>query len=76
MYEDRLLCTECFLSRQMGKAEGIINDEIPNCWECPKCHKEGKTSKVRASPVNSKSAHEELSDHVTEDKHLDYYCHC
>lgn len=31
----------------MGKAEGIINDEIPNCWECPKCHKEGKTSKVR-----------------------------
>lgn len=39
-----------FLSHQMGKAEGIINDEIPNCWECPKCHKEGKTSKVRARP--------------------------
>uniref|UniRef100_A0A3Q2UN31 Zgc:158376 n=1 Tax=Fundulus heteroclitus TaxID=8078 RepID=A0A3Q2UN31_FUNHE len=31
---------------KMGKADGIINDEIPNCWECPKCHKEGKTSKV------------------------------
>ncbi|XP_058609470.1 F-box/LRR-repeat protein 19 isoform X1 [Onychostoma macrolepis] len=30
---------------KMGKSEGIINDEIPNCWECPKCHKEGKTSK-------------------------------
>uniref|UniRef100_A0A8C1FKR8 F-box/LRR-repeat protein 19-like n=1 Tax=Cyprinus carpio carpio TaxID=630221 RepID=A0A8C1FKR8_CYPCA len=30
---------------KMGRAEGIINDEIPNCWECPKCHKEGKTSK-------------------------------
>lgn len=30
---------------KMGKAEGIINEEIPNCWECPKCHKEGKTSK-------------------------------
>ncbi|XP_015250363.1 PREDICTED: F-box/LRR-repeat protein 19 [Cyprinodon variegatus] len=30
---------------KMGKADGIINDEIPNCWECPKCHKEGKTSK-------------------------------
>ncbi|XP_066579332.1 F-box/LRR-repeat protein 19 [Amia ocellicauda] len=30
---------------KMSKAEGIINDEIPNCWECPKCHKEGKTSK-------------------------------
>uniref|UniRef100_A0A3Q3GSF7 Zgc:158376 n=1 Tax=Labrus bergylta TaxID=56723 RepID=A0A3Q3GSF7_9LABR len=36
---------------KMGKAEGIINDEIPNCWECPKCHKEGKTSKVRRGPV-------------------------
>lgn len=34
----------------MGKAEGIINDEIPNCWECPKCHKEGKTSKVSVRP--------------------------
>ena len=34
---------------QMGKAEGIINDEIPNCWECPKCHQEGKTSKVSGS---------------------------
>ncbi|KAG7505437.1 F-box LRR-repeat 19 [Solea senegalensis] len=30
---------------KMSKSEGIINDEIPNCWECPKCHKEGKTSK-------------------------------
>ncbi|XP_052389522.1 F-box/LRR-repeat protein 19 isoform X3 [Carassius gibelio] len=30
---------------KMAKSEGIINDEIPNCWECPKCHKEGKTSK-------------------------------
>lgn len=52
MCVDRLLCTECVLSHQMGKAEGIINDEIPNCWECPKCHKEGKTSKVRARPVH------------------------
>ncbi|MEQ2283316.1 hypothetical protein AMECASPLE_009980, partial [Ameca splendens] len=34
--------------KQMGKADGIINDEIPNCWECPKCHKEGKTSKDQA----------------------------
>ncbi|XP_062919017.1 F-box/LRR-repeat protein 19-like [Mobula hypostoma] len=25
--------------------EGIINDEIPNCWECPKCRKEGRSSK-------------------------------
>ncbi|XP_028671392.1 F-box/LRR-repeat protein 19-like [Erpetoichthys calabaricus] len=30
---------------KMSKSEGIINDEIPNCWECPKCNKEGKASK-------------------------------
>lgn len=33
---------------QMGKAEGVINAEIPNCWECPRCTQEGRTSKVRA----------------------------
>lgn len=31
---------------QMGKAEGVINAEIPNCWECPRCTQEGRTSKV------------------------------
>ncbi|XP_053707549.1 F-box/LRR-repeat protein 19 isoform X1 [Synchiropus splendidus] len=30
---------------KMNRTDGIINEEIPNCWECPKCHKEGKTSK-------------------------------
>ncbi|XP_058509247.1 LOW QUALITY PROTEIN: F-box/LRR-repeat protein 19 [Solea solea] len=30
---------------KMSKSEGIINDEIPNCWSVQKCHKEGKTSK-------------------------------
>uniref|UniRef100_A0A7N5KAH9 F-box/LRR-repeat protein 19 n=1 Tax=Ailuropoda melanoleuca TaxID=9646 RepID=A0A7N5KAH9_AILME len=31
---------------KMGKAEGVINAEIPNCWECPRCTQEGRTSKV------------------------------
>ncbi|XP_076997299.1 F-box/LRR-repeat protein 19 isoform X2 [Tamandua tetradactyla] len=30
---------------KMGKAEGVINAEIPNCWECPRCTQEGRTSK-------------------------------
>ncbi|XP_043942158.1 F-box/LRR-repeat protein 19 [Protopterus annectens] len=30
---------------KMSKSDGIINDEIPNCWECPKCNREGKSSK-------------------------------
>uniref|UniRef100_A0A6I8P483 F-box/LRR-repeat protein 19 n=1 Tax=Ornithorhynchus anatinus TaxID=9258 RepID=A0A6I8P483_ORNAN len=32
---------------KMGKAEGVINTEIPNCWECPRCTREGRTSKVK-----------------------------
>ncbi|XP_064334635.1 F-box/LRR-repeat protein 19 isoform X1 [Camelus dromedarius] len=32
---------------KMGKAEGVINAEIPNCWECPRCTQEGRTSKVK-----------------------------
>ncbi|XP_033853142.3 F-box/LRR-repeat protein 19-like isoform X2 [Acipenser ruthenus] len=41
------ICNEIVHPRclKMSKAEGIINNEIPNCWECPKCNKEGKTSK-------------------------------
>ncbi|XP_061740726.1 F-box/LRR-repeat protein 19-like isoform X1 [Nerophis ophidion] len=44
------ICNEIIHPRclQMGKAEGVINEEIPNCWECPKCHKEGKTGKDQA----------------------------
>uniref|UniRef100_A0A672KD01 Lysine-specific demethylase 2B n=1 Tax=Sinocyclocheilus grahami TaxID=75366 RepID=A0A672KD01_SINGR len=25
---------------------GVVNDELPNCWECPKCSHSGKTGKV------------------------------
>uniref|UniRef100_A0A8C2F8C4 Lysine-specific demethylase 2B n=1 Tax=Cyprinus carpio TaxID=7962 RepID=A0A8C2F8C4_CYPCA len=25
---------------------GVVNDELPNCWECPKCNHAGKTGKV------------------------------
>ncbi|XP_032823368.1 F-box/LRR-repeat protein 19-like isoform X3 [Petromyzon marinus] len=30
--------------------EGVINDELPNCWECPKCNQEGKTGKQKRGP--------------------------
>ncbi|CAM2114983.1 F-box/LRR-repeat protein 19 isoform X1 [Caretta caretta] len=30
---------------KMGTAEAVINNEIPNCWECPKCKREGKSNK-------------------------------
>nr|XP_043881745.1 lysine (K)-specific demethylase 2Ba isoform X2 [Solea senegalensis] len=27
-------------------ASGVVNDELPNCWECPKCNHAGKSGKV------------------------------
>uniref|UniRef100_A0A8C6PEV9 Lysine-specific demethylase 2B n=1 Tax=Nothobranchius furzeri TaxID=105023 RepID=A0A8C6PEV9_NOTFU len=27
-------------------SNGLVNDELPNCWECPKCNHAGKTGKV------------------------------
>ncbi|XP_067864103.1 lysine-specific demethylase 2B-like isoform X2 [Heptranchias perlo] len=30
---------------KVEESEGLINDELPNCWECPKCNQEGKTGK-------------------------------
>ncbi|CAL9683430.1 unnamed protein product [Knipowitschia caucasica] len=27
-------------------SSGVVNDELPNCWECPKCNHAGKTGKV------------------------------
>ncbi|EQB77953.1 hypothetical protein CB1_000556036 [Camelus ferus] len=38
---------------KMGKAEGVINAEIPNCWECPRCTQEGRTSKKPKPPLAS-----------------------
>jgi len=28
------------------ESDGVVNDELPNCWECPKCNHAGKTGKV------------------------------
>uniref|UniRef100_A0A8C1GCI6 Lysine (K)-specific demethylase 2Ba n=1 Tax=Cyprinus carpio TaxID=7962 RepID=A0A8C1GCI6_CYPCA len=31
-------------------AAGVVNDELPNCWECPKCNYAGKTGKQKRGP--------------------------
>uniref|UniRef100_A0A8C2F8W8 Lysine-specific demethylase 2B n=1 Tax=Cyprinus carpio TaxID=7962 RepID=A0A8C2F8W8_CYPCA len=33
----------CLKEKDSG---GVVNDELPNCWECPKCNHAGKTGKV------------------------------
>ncbi|XP_035196450.1 lysine-specific demethylase 2B isoform X14 [Oxyura jamaicensis] len=30
------------------ESDGVVNDELPNCWECPKCNHAGKTGKRRS----------------------------
>lgn len=37
---------------QVKDSSGVVNDELPNCWECPKCNQAGKTGKVRADLAN------------------------
>uniref|UniRef100_UPI00398EF429 lysine-specific demethylase 2B-like isoform X2 n=1 Tax=Pristiophorus japonicus TaxID=55135 RepID=UPI00398EF429 len=39
---NEILHPECL---KVEESEGLINDELPNCWECPKCNQEGKTGK-------------------------------
>lgn len=29
--------------------EGVVNEDLPNSWECPKCCKEGKNVEYRVS---------------------------
>ncbi|XP_034068347.1 lysine (K)-specific demethylase 2Ba isoform X1 [Gymnodraco acuticeps] len=31
---------------KMNDASGVVNDELPNCWECPKCNHAGKSGKA------------------------------
>lgn len=42
------LLADWLVSFQIKESEGVVNDELPNCWECPKCNHAGKTGKVSA----------------------------
>ncbi|XP_069816997.1 lysine-specific demethylase 2B isoform X4 [Dendropsophus ebraccatus] len=32
---------------KIKESDGVVNDELPNCWECPKCNHAGKTGKLK-----------------------------
>jgi F-box/leucine-rich repeat protein 10/11 len=34
---------------QCPDMEGVVNEDLPNSWECPKCCKEGKNVEYRVS---------------------------
>uniref|UniRef100_A0A6Q2WZ30 Lysine-specific demethylase 2B n=1 Tax=Esox lucius TaxID=8010 RepID=A0A6Q2WZ30_ESOLU len=42
------ICNEIVhpLCLKVKDSGGVVNDELPNCWECPKCNHAGKTGKV------------------------------
>ncbi|EHB09165.1 Lysine-specific demethylase 2B [Heterocephalus glaber] len=35
---------------KIKESERVINEELPNCWECPKCNHAGKTGKQKRGP--------------------------
>ncbi|KAI9521779.1 Lysine-specific demethylase 2B [Dissostichus eleginoides] len=34
---------------KVNDASGVVNDELPNCWECPKCNHAGKSGKYASN---------------------------
>uniref|UniRef100_A0A8C1RTX0 Lysine-specific demethylase 2B n=1 Tax=Cyprinus carpio TaxID=7962 RepID=A0A8C1RTX0_CYPCA len=43
---NEILHPACLKEKDSG---GVVNDELPNCWECPKCNHAGKTGKKKRS---------------------------
>uniref|UniRef100_A0A8C6YFN0 Lysine-specific demethylase 2B n=1 Tax=Naja naja TaxID=35670 RepID=A0A8C6YFN0_NAJNA len=37
---------------KVRESDGVVNEELPNCWECPKCNHAGKTGKVSFTAMN------------------------
>ncbi|EQB77362.1 lysine-specific demethylase 2B [Camelus ferus] len=43
---------------KIKESEGVVNDELPNCWECPKCNHAGKTGKEQKMNRDNKEGQE------------------
>ncbi|KAL6042303.1 hypothetical protein STEG23_012789 [Scotinomys teguina] len=43
---------------KIKESEGVVNDELPNCWECPKCNHAGKTGKEQKMNRDNKESQE------------------
>ncbi|KAJ7309783.1 hypothetical protein JRQ81_007850 [Phrynocephalus forsythii] len=35
---------------KVRESDGVVNQELPNCWECPKCNHAGKSGKQKRGP--------------------------
>uniref|UniRef100_A0A8C2A808 Lysine-specific demethylase 2B n=1 Tax=Cyprinus carpio TaxID=7962 RepID=A0A8C2A808_CYPCA len=52
---------------------GVVNDELPNCWECPKCNHAGKTGKKKRSKPEDLSTSNVLGQIKTERENDEEY---
>ena len=37
---------------QLAEVTGIVNEDLPNSWECPKCCDDGKQGQLKVSGVS------------------------
>uniref|UniRef100_A0AAR2LIR4 [histone H3]-dimethyl-L-lysine(36) demethylase n=1 Tax=Pygocentrus nattereri TaxID=42514 RepID=A0AAR2LIR4_PYGNA len=53
----RLMLMECSICNEiihpgcLKEVGGVVNEELPNCWECPKCSQAGKAGKVSSAEL-------------------------
>ncbi|KAK1800159.1 hypothetical protein P4O66_000196 [Electrophorus voltai] len=40
-------CLKVEVGGEVMEVGGVVNNELPNCWECPKCNQAGKAGKKR-----------------------------
>uniref|UniRef100_A0A8C3VFN3 Lysine-specific demethylase 2B n=1 Tax=Catharus ustulatus TaxID=91951 RepID=A0A8C3VFN3_CATUS len=65
------ICNEIIHPGCLKESDGVVNDELPNCWECPKCNHAGKTGKqepedeLPEAPPRSKDSDQSRSSSPT-----------
>ncbi|XP_042297626.1 lysine-specific demethylase 2B isoform X7 [Sceloporus undulatus] len=56
---------QCIAVRE---SDGVVNEELPNCWECPKCNHAGKTGKLKLGKEEKLFRKKRRSWKVTDDR--------
>ncbi|XP_042297619.1 lysine-specific demethylase 2B isoform X5 [Sceloporus undulatus] len=53
---------------KVRESDGVVNEELPNCWECPKCNHAGKTGKLKLGKEEKLFRKKRRSWKVTDDR--------
>jgi len=49
----KIVHPKCHKEKYNISTEGVINEDLPNSWECPKCVEEGKHGQLKVSVSHS-----------------------